>query len=147
MRRIGFLGLGTMGTGMVGRLLDAGHGVVVWNRTAGRTEPLRQKGATIASSPREAAAGADVVIGMVADDRASRAVWDGEHGAVRGLTAGSVAIECSTLSPGWVEELAALVQARGAAFLDAPVTGSKPQAANGELLFLVGGDAAALDGV
>src|SRR5687767_5763157 len=128
MRRVGFLGLGTMGTGMVGRLLDAGHSVVVWNRTVERAAPLGEKGATIASSPLEAAAGADVVIGMVADDRASRAVWDGGRGAVQGLKAGAVAIECSTLLPGWVTELAGLVSAGGGSFLDAPVTGSRPQA-------------------
>jgi len=140
MKRIGFLGLGTMGSGMVARLLDAGFPVTVWNRNAARAEPVRAKGATLAASPRQAAVGADVVIAMVADDPASRAVWTGADGATAGLGENAVAIDCSTLSPEWVTELAAAVAARGAAFLDAPVTGSKPQAANGELLFLVGGD-------
>ena len=147
MKKIGFLGLGVMGTGMVGRLLGAGHAVTIWNRTIERAEPLRQKGAALASTPREAAAAADVVIAMVADDRASRAVWTGESGAVAGLRPGTVAIESSTLSPGWIGELSALVSERGASFLDAPVTGSKPQAANGEILFLAGGDAGVLDSV
>jgi 3-hydroxyisobutyrate dehydrogenase len=147
MKNIGFLGLGVMGTGMVPRLLDAGFAVTVWNRKAARAEPLRAKGATLAASPREAAAGADVVIAMVADDAASRAVWTGEDGAVEGLREDAVAIDCSTLSPAWVIELAGIVAARGGSFLDAPVTGSKPQAAGGELLFLVGGDPAALDSV
>jgi 3-hydroxyisobutyrate dehydrogenase len=147
MKKIGFLGVGVMGSGMTTRLLDAGFPVTVWNRSATRAEPLRGKGAAIAASPREAAAAADVVIAMVADDSASRAVWTGKDGALEGLRDGAVAIECSTLSPEWVTELAGLVEARGGSFLDAPVTGSKPQAASGEVLFLVGGDAAALDGV
>jgi 3-hydroxyisobutyrate dehydrogenase len=147
MKTIGFLGLGVMGTGMTTRLLDAGFAVTVWNRNPARAEPLRAKGATIAKSPRDAAAAADVVIAMVADDQASRAVWTGPDGAVAGLREDAVAIDCSTVSPEWVTELGELVAARGASFLDAPVTGSKPQAASGELLFLVGGDPAALDRV
>ena len=84
---------------------------------------------------------------MLADDSASRSVWTGPDGALAGLRDGAVAIECSTLSPAWVTELAELVDARGAAFLDAPVTGSKPQAASREVLFLVGGDPEALASV
>jgi 3-hydroxyisobutyrate dehydrogenase len=147
MKKIAFLGLGTMGIGMTGRLLDAGFPLTVWNRNPQRAEPLRQRGATVAATPREAAAGADVVIAMVADDDASRAVWTGADGAVEGLREDSIAIDCSTLSPEWVADLATLVVDRGADFLDAPVTGSKPQAAAGEVLFLVGGDAEVLDSV
>jgi len=147
MKNIGFLGLGVMGTGMTGRLLNAGYTLTVWNRNAARAEPLRARGATIAGTPREAAAGADAVIAMVADDNASRAVWTGPDGALEGLGQDAVAVECSTVSPEWVQELGRLVEARGAAFIDAPVTGSKPQATNGELLFLVGGDGEALDRV
>ena len=147
MNKIAFLGLGTMGIGMSGRLLDAGFPVTVWNRNASRAEPLRSRGATLAATPREAAAGADVVIAMLADDGASRSVWTGADGAVAGLGEGAVAIECSTLSPEWVADLAALVEDSGGAFLDAPVTGSKPQAASGEVVFLVGGDAEVLDSV
>ncbi len=147
MKKIAFLGLGTMGIGMSGRLLDAGSPVTVWNRNPSRAEPLRSRGATLAPTPREAAAGADVVIAMLADDNASRSVWTGADGALEGLREGAVAIECSTLSPEWVADLATLVEDRGGAFLDAPVTGSKPQAATGEVLFLVGGDAEVLDSV
>ena len=147
MKHIAFLGLGVMGTGMTSRLLDAGFPLTVWNRNLSRAEPVRARGAAIAASPREAAAAADVVIGMLADDTASRAVWTGPDGALAGLREGAVAIECSTLSPAWVIELADQVAARQAAFLDAPVTGSRPQAANGEVLFLVGGDPGALESV
>lgn len=147
MGTVAFLGMGTMGSGMAGRLLDAGFSVAAWNRSAGRADALRQRGATIAVSPREAASNADVVISMVADDVASRRVWSAGDGALSGLKSGAVAIECSTVSPGWIAELAQLTAAKGASLLDAPVTGSKGHAAAGELLFLVGGDAAVLERV
>lgn len=147
MKKIAFLGLGTMGVGMTGRLLEAGFPLTVWNRNPSRAEPLKQRGATVAATPREAAAEADVVIAMLADDGASRSVWTGPDGAVEGLREDAVAIECSTLSPEWIADLATLVEERGGAFLDAPVTGSKPQAAAGEMLFLVGGAAEVLDSV
>ena len=147
MGTVAFLGMGTMGSGMAGRLLDAGFSVAAWNRSAGRADALRKRGATIAVSPREAASNADVVISMVADDVASRRVWSAGDGALSGLKSGAVAIECSTVSPGWIAELAQLTAAKGASLLDAPVTGSKGHAAAGELLFLVGGDAAVLERV
>jgi 3-hydroxyisobutyrate dehydrogenase len=134
-----------MGTGMASQLLKAGFPLTVYNRTAERAKPLEQQGAKIASSPREAAKDADVILAMVADDNVSRAVWLGEDGALLGTKAGAIAIDCSTLSPDWTRELAQAAKQHGCEFLDAPVTGSKPQAANGELLFLVGGDAAVLE--
>lgn len=145
MTRVAFLGLGVMGSGMSRRLLDAGFDLTVWNRTPDRAEPLRGAGAAIAASPAAAAAEADVVIGMVADDAASRAIWTGQDGALGRIRPGSLTIECSTLSPVWIAELAALAAARQCAFIDAPVTGSKPQAANGEVVFLAGGEAAAVE--
>ncbi len=84
---------------------------------------------------------------MVADDVASRRVWSAGDGALSALKSGAVAIECSTVSPGWIAELAQLTATKGASLLDAPVTGSKGHAAAGELLFLVGGDAAVLERV
>src|SRR5688572_16798475 len=113
MQRVGFLGLGTMGGGMAARLLGASFAVTAWNRNAGRAEPLRAAGAAIAASPRDAAAGADVVISMVADDAASLAVWTGADGALSSARAGTILIECSTLSPAWVVDLAKLAEARG----------------------------------
>ena len=140
MQRVAFLGLGTMGSGMARRLAGAGLELRVWNRSPGRSDALRQAGATIASSPRDAAASAGVVISMVADDTASRAVWMGTDGALSAAPRGALLIECSTVSPAWIQELSAAAAGRGCAFLDAPVTGSKPHAASGELVFLVGGD-------
>lgn len=145
MKSVAFLGLGTMGGGMAMRLIGAGFPLRAWNRSAGRADALRQAGATIAASPREAAAAADIVVSMVADDAASRAVWKGADGALSSAPRGALLIECSTLSPEWILELSAAAAERGCAFLDAPVTGSKPSAAAGELLFLVGGDADVLE--
>ena len=143
-QRIAFLGLGLMGLGMARRLLSAGFPLTVYNRSAGRAVAIRREGAQVAASPREAAADAHVVFSMVADDEASRAIWFGDDGALANVAPGAILIECSTLSPGWIEELAAAATARGCELLDAPVTGSKPQAAAGELSFLVGGSEAAL---
>ena len=141
--RVAILGLGIMGSGMAGRLLSAGFPVTLYNRN--REKAAQFAGAVIASSPREAASNADIVISIVADDVASRAVWLGEQGALAGAATGSVLIESSTLTVAWVLELAKAVAQKGCHFLDAPVTGTKPHAASGQLLFLVGGPAAALE--
>ncbi len=137
---VAFLGLGAMGARMVPHLLDAGHDVTVWNRSPGPADALRDLGAVVAETPREAAHRADLVVVMVTDDAASRAVWTGPVGALAGLSPAAVAVESSTLTPGWVGELAGLVTERGARFLDAPVSGSRPQAQAGSLVYLVGGD-------
>ena len=134
-----------MGSGMAARLLTAGHQVVVWNRRKERAEPLVAKGARLAASPREAAAGVEAIISMVADDPASRAVWLGPDGALAGAAPGTMLIESSTLSPVWCEELARAAAAKECQLLDAPVTGGKAQAASGELRFLVGGSADTLE--
>lgn len=142
--RVAVLGLGIMGSGMAGQLLQAGHEVTVWNRSAKRAESLAEAGAQVAATPAQAAEGADFVIAMLADDHGSRAVWTGPVGALAAMN-GKVAIESSTLTVGWIRELAQAAQAHGVGFLDAPVTGSKQQAQEGKLQFLVGGDAATLD--
>ena len=141
--RIAFLGLGIMGGNMARRLVGAGFAVTAYNRNRAKAEALT--GARVATTPREAATGADVVICMVADDVASRAMWLGENGALAGVSRGAVLIDCSTLTVGWVRELAAAANASGCEFLDAPVTGSKNQSAAGELNFIVGGSATALE--
>lgn len=144
-QRVAVLGLGIMGSGMARNLLAAGMEVAVYNRSRQRAEPLGAEGARIADTPREAAEGADVVVSMVADDDASRNVWVGEDGALKGAPRGAILIESSTLTVGWSRELAGLAEEHGLEFLDAPVTGSKVQAAAGELLFLVGGTAEVLE--
>ncbi len=143
-KRVAFLGLGIMGGGMAGRLLGAGWAVTVWNRTRAKAEPLAAAGARIVDTPRAAAQGADVIVSMVADDVASRAVWLGPDGALAGAARGVLAVECSTLTVAWVKELAQAVAAVGGELADAPVTGSRGPAAAGELNFLVGASAEAL---
>jgi 3-hydroxyisobutyrate dehydrogenase len=142
--RVAILGLGIMGSGMASRLLSANFPVTVYNRNRDKAAPLSSAGASVAGSPREVAAQADIIISMVADDVASKMVWLGENGALAGAARGSVLIECSTLSVGWIKELSAAATQRGCELLDAPVTGTKPHAAAGELSFLVGGSEPAL---
>lgn len=143
--RVALIGLGLMGSGMARRLLGAGFPLTVYNRNPERAKALAAEGAHAAKSPKEAASRADVVLSMVADDAASKAVWLGGNGALAGVARGSVLVECSTLTVGWIEELAKEAAAAGCELLDAPVTGSKTHAASGELSFLVGGSAAALE--
>ncbi|MCC7207716.1 MAG: NAD(P)-dependent oxidoreductase [Anaerolineae bacterium] len=145
MKHVALIGLGIMGRGLAGNILKAGHKLTVYNRTRDKAEPFAARGAQVAASPREAAAGAEIVISCVGDDAASRAVWLGGDGALAGSAPGAVLVECSTLSLDWTRELGETVKARGLDFLDAPMAGSKNAAANAELTLFVGGETAALD--
>jgi 3-hydroxyisobutyrate dehydrogenase len=132
MARIAFMGLGKMGFGMAGRLLAAGHELSVYNRTAGKAAALGAGGrCNVCTSPAEAAANADAVISMVADDAASKSVWQSVFSSRTPRTAQPLAIECSTLSYDWVVELAAGAKDRGFRYIDAPVTGLPDMAAAG----------------
>jgi 3-hydroxyisobutyrate dehydrogenase len=142
---VAILGLGIMGAGMAGRLLSSGFPLTVYNRNREKSAPFAKNGAFVAATPCEAASRSEIILSMVADDNASRAVWFGENGALAGVPSNAVLIESSTLSIGWVKELELAAAQRSCRFLDAPVTGSKPQAASGELLFLVGGSSEALE--
>ena len=142
---VAILGLGIMGSGMANRLLSANFPLAVYNRNREKCIPFASAGAFVASSPREAASRSQIILSMVGDDAASRNVWLGENGALNGALRGSLLIESSTLSGDWIRELSAHAAERGCQFLDAPVTGSKPHAASGELLFLVGGCAEAFE--
>jgi 3-hydroxyisobutyrate dehydrogenase len=146
--RVAILGLGLMGAGMAGRVLTAGFPLAVYNRNPEKTAPFAKAGAYVARTPRDAAARADIIITMLADDNASRAVWlDKDTGALAGAVPGTWLVESSTASVQWIHELATAAKKHECELLDAPVTGSKPQAASGELLFLVGGSAEALAAV
>jgi len=145
MTKVGFIGLGRMGYGMAGRYLDAGFSVAVWNRSKAKAEDLIARGARWASSPADAADGADAVVTMVADDAASRAVWLGEGGAAATMKAGSIAIECSTVSHQHALDMARELRGRDLIYIDCPVTGLPQAAAAGKLTLLVGADAADLD--
>jgi 3-hydroxyisobutyrate dehydrogenase-like beta-hydroxyacid dehydrogenase len=146
--RIGLIGLGLMGRPMGMNLLKAGHPLTVWNRTASRADELVAAGATLAKSPNEAAAGADVLLTMVSDPPALESVlWgaDGKDGgALSALKSGSMYIDSSTVSPNLARKIAAACAERGVRFLDAPVTGGDWGAKKGELVFMIGGDAETL---
>ncbi|MGG6312837.1 NAD(P)-dependent oxidoreductase [Paenibacillus macerans] len=141
MKKIGFIGLGTMGAPMASNLLKAGYEVIVYNRTGAKSAPLAEQGAAVAASPKEAAAAADVVITMVSNDASVTAIYEGQDGVLAGLRPGVTVIDCSTISPALVRKLAEQVGSLGGAFLDAPVTGSSPAAIDGTLVFMIGGAA------
>lgn len=145
---VAFLGLGNMGSAMALRLLQAGFKVRVYNRSPARARRLVPHGAIVAATPREAAEGAAVVFSMVADDKASSDVWLGHNGALAAtLARGARAVECSTLSAGWIHKLAKHAASRGVRYVDCPVTGIPVDIAEGRLILFVGGgkaDVAAL---
>jgi len=145
MPRVGFIGLGRMGHGMAGRYLDAGFAVALWNRSRAKADDLIARGAHWANSPAAAAAEADAVVTMVADDEASRAVWLGKDGAAAAMKSGTLAIECSTVSHRHALDMARELRGRGLIYIDCPVTGLPDAAAAGKLTLLVGADAADLD--
>jgi 3-hydroxyisobutyrate dehydrogenase-like beta-hydroxyacid dehydrogenase len=142
---VAVIGAGTMGAAMVGTLCRAGRQVLLYNRTRERAERVAaDSGARVADTAR-AAADADLVVVSLADDDAARSVYSGPDGLVAGLRPDCVVLETSTLAPGTVRELARPCADRGAVLLDAPVSGSVALVERGELTFMVGGDAAALD--
>ncbi len=135
--RIAFLGLGIMGRPMATRLVAAGHEVSVWNRTARQ----HVDGATTAVSPADAAKEAEVVWSCVADTASVERVMFGDDGAVQSLKEGAIVVDSSTISPTATLRFAEKVNAAGVHWVDAPVTGSKVGAENGQLIFIVGGAA------
>jgi 3-hydroxyisobutyrate dehydrogenase len=136
-----------MGSGMAGRLLGAGYPLTIWNRTPGKAQALEARGARLANSPREAAAGAAVVISMLADVPVCRDVWLGRGEALVDIAPGTILVESSTVTVEWIEELNRASREHGCDLIDAPVTGSKPQAEAGQLLFLAGGSSAVVNKV
>jgi 3-hydroxyisobutyrate dehydrogenase-like beta-hydroxyacid dehydrogenase len=142
--RVGFVGLGAMGGPLAGRLLAAGYEVHGSNRTPAKAQPLIDRGLVWHDTPREAAAVADVVFSMVSDDAALTAITTGPDGILTGLRRGRAYVDMSTVSPATSVEIATHVRALGARMLDAPVSGSVPQAEAGALTIMVGGDESAL---
>src|SRR5579862_66812 len=139
--RVAFLGLGIMGHGMATNLVKAGHEVTVWNRTPGKLV----EGAAVAPNPAAAAQGADVVWMCVADTAAVEKILFGPEGIEQALSAGMIVADSSTISPSATVKFAERVRGKGADYVDAPMTGSKIGAANGSLIFMVGGDASTID--
>lgn len=130
---------------MASNLLRSGFQVTVYNRTASKSEPLAAEGAQIAATPHSAVEGKDVIITMISNDDSIREVFYGDNGILNAMKPGAVIIDSSTISPGLVREIAAAVEERGGKFLDAPVTGSKPAAIEGTLVFMVGGNASVIE--
>lgn len=139
--RVAFLGLGIMGRSMAANLVKAGHEVAIWNRTPGKDV----EGARTAATPADAAQGVEVIWMCVSDTKAVESVLFGEGGADAALTSGMIIADSSTISPSATLRFAEKVKSRGVDYVDAPMTGSKIAAENGSLIFMVGGDAAALD--
>ncbi|MGZ3581814.1 MAG: NAD(P)-dependent oxidoreductase [Ktedonobacterales bacterium] len=139
-RGVGFIGMGHMGLAMAHRLLDAGNHLVVYDRTREKAEQLVQRGADVAQSPRELAARCDVVMSCVTDDEALDDVMFGEDGALAGVRKGSMLIDLSSVSPKASRRLHAAAQEKGAAMIDAAVSGSVPQVEQGSLVIFVGGE-------
>jgi 3-hydroxyisobutyrate dehydrogenase-like beta-hydroxyacid dehydrogenase len=143
MSTIGFVGLGTMGGRIAGRLLASGHQVHATNRTVAKAQPLIDRGLHWHATPREVAAAADVVFSMVSDDAALEAITAGPDGILAGLAPGKVYIDMSTVSLEASVTIAERARSIGARMLDGPVSGSVPQAETGTLTIMVGGDEAA----
>ena len=141
---VGLIGLGLMGRPMGMNLLKAGYPLTVWNRTSSRATDLVSAGARLAASAKEAAAASDVLFTIVSDPPALEEVLWGANGAMEGLRRGSIYVDSSTVSPALERKIAAASAGRGVRFLDAPVTGGTWGAEKGELIFMVGGDAATL---
>ena len=139
--RVAFLGLGIMGHAMATNLVKAGHEVTVWNRTPGKLV----EGAGISPTPAAAAQGAEVVWLCVSDTAAVEKILFGPEGIEQALTDGMIIADSSTISPSSTVKFAERVRAKGVAYVDAPMTGSKIGAANGTLIFMVGGDEATID--
>ena len=143
--RLGFIGLGTMGQAMAGRLLAAGHPLTVWNRSPDAAEALAAKGAARAGSPKAVAEASDIVFSMVTDGAASEAVICGPDGVLAGAHPGLIVVDCASITPDESQAIARRVEAAGLAMLDAPVSGGPKVAAEGRLGIMVGGPRAAFE--
>ncbi|KAF3961862.1 hypothetical protein CMV_013561 [Castanea mollissima] len=138
--RIGFLGLGIMGSPMAQNLIKAGCDVTVWNRTKIKCDPLISLGAKYKSSPQEVAASCDVTFAMLANPESALEVACGEHGAASGMSSGKGYVDVSTVDGATSKLISGRINATGASFLEAPVSGSKKPAEDGQLIFLTAGD-------
>lgn len=144
MTRLGFIGLGIMGSGMVSHLISAGHPVTVWNRTSAKTEGLDAK---VVESPQQVGPEADIVFVCVSDTPDVEEVVFGDFGVIHGMTEGDVLVDHSTISPVATRDFAAQAAELGVEWIDAPVSGGSEGAAKGSLAVMAGGDPEALERV
>ncbi len=143
--RVGFIGLGDMGQGIIPRLLAAGHQVTGWNRTPVKAEPLLAIGMKWAGSPRQVAEISEIVLSIVTDSRAVEAVALGEEGVIAGLGADGIYLDMSTIDPEASKRISAAFAAAGLTMLDAPLSGSPVSLEQGKASVMVGGDPAAFE--
>lgn len=143
--RVGFIGLGIMGRGMVKNLLKAGFDVCVWNRTASRVEAMVKHGAKAANSPADVASQSSIIITCVSDTPDVEAVITGKDGVIHTLSPGSLVIDMSTISPQATKELGNLIESKGSYMLDAPISGGSEGAEKGTLSIMIGGDTTQLE--
>jgi 3-hydroxyisobutyrate dehydrogenase len=139
---VGFLGLGTMGAAMAANLTRAGFGVTAWNRTSGRAPELDALGTRRAATPAQVAAASDIVVICVSDTPDVETVLFGRGGLAEGARAGTLVIDCSTISPGATRDFASRLKAAGVAMVDAPVSGGSEGAQKATLTIFVGGEPA-----
>ncbi|XP_042507195.1 glyoxylate/succinic semialdehyde reductase 2, chloroplastic [Macadamia integrifolia] len=137
---VGFLGLGIMGSPMAQNLIKAGWDITVWNRTKSKCDPLISLGAKYKSSPEEVAASCDVTFAMLADPESAVEVACGKHGAANGMSPGKGYVDVSTVDDVTAKLISRHIRATGALYLEAPVSGSKKPAEDGQLIFLTAGD-------
>jgi len=141
--KVAFIGMGTMGVGMAKNILAAGHEVTVHNRTREKEEGLAAEGAVRAASPKEAAAGAEIIVICVSDTPDVEGIVLGDEGVIQGAPQGSIVVDMSTISPAATRRMAEMLAEKGVGMLDAPVSGGSEGAQNGTLSIMVGGEAAA----
>ncbi|XP_078432044.1 glyoxylate reductase 2 [Wolffia australiana] len=144
---VGFLGLGIMGSPMARNLLKAGYDVTVWNRTKSKCDHILELGARYEPSPAEVAASCDVTFAMLADPQSAIDVACGENGAAKGMTSGKGYVDVSTVDGPTSQFICSQIKEKGAQFLEAPVSGSKKPAEDGQLIFLTAGDASLFERV
>ena len=143
--KVAFIGMGTMGVGMARNILKAGHDVIVHNRTRHKEESLAAEGAQRAASPREASAGAEIIVVCVSDTPDVEEIILGDEGVIHGAARGSIVVDNSTISPGATRRVADRLADKGVSMLDAPVSGGSEGAQNGTLSIMVGGEAAVFE--
>lgn len=137
---VGYIGMGIMGTAMAGRLVDAGFPVTVWNRSKDKCESLAAKGAKVADTAKAVIESCDITFACTSDPASARAVVFGETGVLAGITEGKKFIDMSTVDEETSKDIATAVTAKGGIFLEAPVSGSKGPALQGQLVILAGGN-------
>lgn len=145
MKKIGFLGLGIMGTAMATNLLKAGYPLTVWNRSPGKSGSFNGQDVQWGKNPAEVVAQSDVTFAMVSDPEASRALCFNQGGVLETMSEGKSYVDISTVDPETAREISSAVIAKGGRFLEAPVSGSKKPAEDGTLVFLCGGDKTLFD--